>query len=129
MGTAAENETSFREILRLALECKDVSGAAEHFDDDIEVIEYTAPDEKHVGKAAVMALIDETLGLFSEVDYEILDLVAAGERLAAEVVLRGIPKGQTEKIEMHYCIFDVFREGKLRSEHLYVDSRQFPAGN
>ena len=59
--------------------------------------------------------------------WELLNMVSGGNRLAAEVVLRATPRGQTTAVEVNCCLYYLFRDGEILSEHLYVDSAALPA--
>ena len=108
-----------------AFERGDIDAAADFFAEDAVVVD---PGGVHHGRAAIATLIREFSEMLPDLQVEIVDLVVNGDRLAAEVVARGIPNGQTEPVELQYCLFDVFRDGKIISEHLYVDSAQLPDG-
>jgi ketosteroid isomerase-like protein len=47
-----------------------------------------------------------------------------GDCLATETIIRGTAVGHTDKVEMYYAAFYGFRDGKIVSEHAYVDSAQ-----
>lgn len=126
--TTFATESTFREIAA-ALARGDVDGIVDCFAEDATLKDFSDPTVVHSGHAEIREVVAGYVDAFDDLSLEIVDLVASEDRLSAELLLRGTPKGETDPIEMHYCLFDTFRGDKVLSEHLYVDSRQLPAGN
>lgn len=125
MIEAHDNEAIFRAVCA-AMERQDVDGEVEFFADDVALVDYTDPTVVHSGRAAIAELIRSFFEPLSQVKIAVTDLVANGDRLAAELLVRATPRRRIEPIGMHYCVFVVFQGGKIHSIHEYVDSRQVP---
>lgn len=111
-----------------ALERGDVEAAAEHFAEDGVIVDHTDPDNPVIGRAAITELLHGYFALLPDLSLELTSTLTGPDRLAAELVLRGTPRGQSTPVTLHYGLFHVYRDGKIRSEHLYVDSSQMPDG-
>jgi uncharacterized protein (TIGR02246 family) len=120
------NEAVFRALLD-AFHRGDHDAAAGYFAPDGVVVDQTGATVVYEGREAIAELIRGFAGMLPGLAIEIVDLVAKDDRLAAELVARGTPEGQTEAVELRYCVFDTFRDGEILSEHLYVDSARLPA--
>jgi uncharacterized protein (TIGR02246 family) len=125
MTKVHDYEAIFGNVLA-ACEQGDVQRAAEFFAEDAVVVDYADPSVVHSGRAAIAALMQAFLEELPNVKFEITHLVTSGDRLAAEIVARAIPKGQLEPVELRSCTFDVFRGDKIVSEHMYLASSQVP---
>lgn len=127
MTQVQDTEAIFRGLWS-ALERGDIEAAVEHFAEDGVIIDHTDPDVVYQGRAAIAELLHGYYELMPDLTMELLSVLAGADQLAAELVLRGTPRGQVEPVVAHYGLFDRFRDGKILSEHLYVDSRQMPDG-
>lgn len=127
MTEIQDSEAIFRGVWE-ALERRDIDAAVEHFAEDGVIIDYTNPDNAHVGRPAISNLLHGYYDLMPDMTLELTSVLPGRDRLAAEFVLRGTPKGQTDPTVLHYGLFHTYQSGKIRAEHLYVDSRQMPGG-
>lgn len=118
-----ETEAAFPDILA-ALNRHDAEAVAEAFAEDGVVVNYSDPAVVHRGRAAIVELVRGTMQLLPDLKVELIDLVANENRLAAELLMRATPAGEAEPIEMQICAYYVFRDGKVVSEHVYMDSAQ-----
>jgi ketosteroid isomerase-like protein len=127
MSKAQDTEAIFRGVVA-AIDRGDVETIVESFAEDCVLVDYSNPAVVHRGRAAVADVVRAFFEIMPDLKAEVTHLVADENCVAGEVLGRGTPKGQTEPIEMHYVIIDVFQDGKIVSEHLYIDSRELPAG-
>jgi ketosteroid isomerase-like protein len=117
------NEDVFRNLAK-ALERRDVDALMEFFAEDAVLVDYTNPAVVHQGRPAIAAFVSEVYSTFDDIAVEIVSLLAKEDRLATETIIRATPAGRTDKLEMYYAAFYGFRDGKIISEHAYVDSAQ-----
>jgi ketosteroid isomerase-like protein len=117
MAGANEAETVFRAVLAAAFERHDAQAAAAHFAENGVVVDHGDGGTEHRGRAAIVALIQGFLDLLPDAVCEVTDLVVDGDRLAAATVIRGRLEG--EATEVRLAVFDVVRDGRIVSEHIY----------
>lgn len=111
-----------------ALERRDIDAAADHFAEDALILDFADPGNPCVGRPAIRALLEGYFDLMPDLAFELKSVLPGQDRLAAELVLTGTPSGQTTAAVLHYAVFHVYEDGKIRAEHLYVDSARLPAG-
>ena len=122
--------TATAEILRgvtRALEGRDVDACMEFFAEDAVFVDYTNPSVVYEGRPAIADWVQGLYSAFDDITVEIVSVLAKDDRLAAQLILRGTPVGQADRLEMYYAAFYEFRDGKIISEHAYVDSAQASA--
>jgi len=78
----------------------------------------TRADTLRLIRESMEALYDMTLGLSPE----IRTLVAEGDRVAAELVIRARAKATGEPYENHYHFLFVLREGRIAEIHEHLDT-------
>jgi ketosteroid isomerase-like protein len=127
MTKPQDTEAIFRGIVA-AIDRRDVDTIVGSFAEDCVLVDYSNPTVVHSGRAAVAEVVRAFFEVMPDLRAEVTHLVADENCVAGEVLGRGTPKGRTEPIEMHYVIIDVFQDGKIVSEHLYIDSRELPVG-
>ncbi len=127
MNRHQDNEAAFRAVID-AFARNDLEAAADLFDEDAVVVDFSDPTHIHSGRAAAKALMASFREHIPDIEIEVTSTVALGDRLAAELVARGTPRGEPGPIELYYGIFDVFRDGRIVSEHIYAVANQAPIG-
>lgn len=123
MTETYDNEAIFREMLA-TLNRHEGEALAEGFTEDGTVIDYTNPSVVHRGRAAIAALAQANFEALPDISFEVVSLVAGGDHLSAELLMRATPAGQSEPAEVNLCGLYVFSDGKVVSEHVYMDSAQ-----
>jgi len=119
-------EAIFRRVLE-AVEHQDVDRLMEFFAEDAVTVDYTNPTVVIAGRPAIAGHVRERFAMFRDIGLEVVSLVASESRLATEIIIRGTPPRMAEAMELFYAGFYAFRDGKIVSERLYVDSVQLPA--
>ena len=125
MSTSGDHEETFNMMIA-ALNRTDVDAVAGFFAEDGVVVSYAEPSVRHRGRAEIAALVRGYFELLRDLSFEIVTVVASGDRLAAELVLRGTPTTGAEPVEMQVGAFYEFRDGEVLSEHVYLDAGQLP---
>lgn len=128
MTDAQRYEEIFRTITD-AVNRGDLDKATSYFAADGVMIDYCDPSTVHKGRAQFKAAAEAYYELVSEIELRIVDLVVQDNRVAAEMVFRGVPKNGGDVIEVGAALFHVYRDDELISEHVYIDSAQLPSAS
>ena len=123
MSETYETEKIFRQVLE-AVEKRDLEAILEFYAEDVVIVDYTDPGNALRGKPAMAEIFQGLWGMFDDLSFEVLGLVADEDQLAVRMVGRGSVAGQSEPVELNYGGFLGFRDGRIASEHNYSDSRQ-----
>lgn len=127
MTEAHDYEAIFRAMCA-AIDRGDMDGATAYLVDESVVIDFSDPSTVYTGPTEIRAVIEGYADLFDDFGLDVIDVVVSGDRLAAELQLRGVPAGQAEAIEIRSAVFHTYRDGKLMAEHVFMDSAQVPVG-
>jgi ketosteroid isomerase-like protein len=109
----------FEAVLAAGLGSRDVDAALSYFAEDAVLTDYSDAGAVYTGRAAIREVIQGFLDALPDVRYEITELVASNDQVAAAVLIRATPEEGAEPVEFRLCAFDVVRDGKIVSEHLY----------
>ena len=96
----------------------DVAAALAYFAPDAVVTDAADPGTVTTGHDAIAELLRGFLQAFPDARYEVVELEVSGERVGGAVQVRATPVA-TEPVEFHMCVFDVIRDGRVVSEHIY----------
>ena len=120
MSAYGEHEETLA-VMIAALNRGDADAVARRFAEDGVVVTFAQPSVRHCGRPEIAALVRSYFDLFPDLSVEIVTVVANGQRLAAELVLRGTPATSDKSLEIAVGAFYKFSNGEVVSEHAYLD--------
>lgn len=113
--------------LAAALEAGDVDGLVDLYAEDA-VLHHPLSPEPLQGRDAIRASEQELVDAFSDIEIEVARVLAEGDDLAAEVVVRATHRETGRKVEAPCAwLFRLGADGKIVEEHDYLDTAAFYA--
>jgi ketosteroid isomerase-like protein len=94
----------------------DFSGIAELPDDLEVVLAREMPDAGSYRGAAARKWLEEWVDSFDSLTLDLVEVLDAGDRVIAEYVQRGIPRGGSTPVELPTWAIYTFREGAFTME-------------
>lgn len=129
-----QSNRSPREVYEEQLEAfdsQDVERLVSLWADDGILVDMHEPDNQMQGKDAYRAYLVQTFGHFRDVRSQTVSLAVDGNRIAAEIELRGTfhaepdaDGGAKKEVVLHFCLIEVIESGLVRREHVYSDSAE-----
>jgi steroid delta-isomerase-like uncharacterized protein len=108
-----------------ALETQDADALVELYADEA-VLHHPLSPEPLRGRAAIRASEQELIDAFSGVSVDIIRVLAEGDDVAAEVVVRATHRETGRRIEMpSVWLFALGADGKIVEERDYLDTASF----
>jgi steroid delta-isomerase-like uncharacterized protein len=126
-SAAAVNEAAVREYLD-AIGQRDPDRIVSFVTDDYTSVHIAARGTGLTGRDTYRARLDIFLADFPELDYEVIDLIAANDRVAVDYRMRGLYAGagvDNAPFEIRGAFWFVMRDGLIAHRVDYRDSATF----